>query len=459
MSALNLKLNEEFLKQFGLDRRTFKILLIGYIVIALFGAFLLRTNLANKANISFLDAFFTSTSAISMTGLIVKNTASDFTLLGQIIILVLVQIGGLGYMGIGLFVYILIRKKAGFNARNLLKESLLYPSMDGLFKFFKKVLFFIFAIEFVAALLLTLRFALEMDFLKALWFGIFHSISAFNNSGFTIFENGLLDFKHDLFVNIIISSLVIIGGLGYFVLVELYFFQRKRLQNLSLHSKLVILATIFLILFSTLIIFIFEYSNPHTIGNFSFFDKILSSYFIAINYRTAGFNTIEMGNLYDASLFFGSLFMVIGGAPGGTAGGMKITTMMVLLLYAYWSIRDGRVRIFGYEIPQEIISKAFIIAVGSAVYIVVAVILISLLESEFEFLALFFETSSAFATVGMSVGDGGNLSLCALFKEPSKIIIIIMMLSGRIGVFAFLLSVFKKDKAVHLKFPSGKINL
>ncbi|TKX28680.1 TrkH family potassium uptake protein [Campylobacter estrildidarum] len=447
------------MRQFGLDRRTFKILLIGYIIIALIGAALLHLNFAHTTPINFLDAFFTSTSAVSMTGLVVKNTATDFTFIGQIIILMLIQIGGLGYMSIGFFVYILIRKKVGFSGKNLLKESLFYPTMDGLFKFFKKVLLFIFIIELTGAVFLTMRFTLDMDFKQALWFGIFHSISAFNNAGFSIFEYGLSGYKHDIAINLIITALIIIGGLGYFVLVELYFFQRKRLQNLSLHAKVVAMATIFLIIFSTLIIFALEYSNSKTIGNFSFFDKILSSYFTAVNYRTAGFSTLDINHLYDASLFFGSLFMVIGGAPGGTAGGMKITTVVVLLLYAYWSIRDGRVRIFGYEISQETISRSFIIAIGSAVYIVIAVILLSLLESHFDFLPLLFETSSAFATVGISVGNGGTLSLCALFSNPSKIIIIIMMLSGRIGVFAFFISVFKQDKAIHVKFPEGKINL
>lgn len=151
--------------------------------------------------------------------------------------------------------------------------------------------------------------------------------------------------------------------------------------------------------------------------------------------------------------------MVIGGAPGGTAGGIKITTLVVLLFYVYWSIRNGRVRIFNQEISQETISRAFIITVGSAVYIVIAVILISLLESKFNFIYILFEISSAFATVGISVGDGGTLSLCALFSDSSKIIIIIMMLSGRIGVYAFLLSIFKEDKSTHIKFPEGKIYL
>ncbi len=447
------------MKQLSLDRNTFKILLSGYIIIALLGAIILNSSWASVAPISFIDAFFTSTSAISMTGLIVKNTAMNFTLAGQIIILILIQIGGLGYMSIGLFIYILIRKKFGFNGKNLLKESLLYPSTEGISKFFKNVVLFVFLIELIGAILLTMRFMLEMNFAKALWFGVFHSISAFNNAGFSIFESGLTPYKHDLAINIIITSLIIIGGLGYFVLVELYFFQKKRIQNLSLHTKVVILATISLIVFSTLVIFLLEYSNPNSIGNFSIFDKILSSYFTAINYRTAGFNTLDMSALHDASLFFGSLFMVIGGAPGGTAGGMKITTLVVLLFYVYWSIRNGRVRIFNQEISQETISRAFIITVGSAVYIVIAVILISLLESKFNFIYILFEISSAFATVGISVGDSGTLSLCALFSDSSKIIIIIMMLSGRIGVYAFLLSIFKEDKSTHIKFPEGKIYL
>ncbi|QWU79744.1 potassium transporter [Campylobacter novaezeelandiae] len=447
------------MKQFGLDRRTFKILLIGYIIIALIGALLLLCDWAHTKSISFLDAFFISTSAVSMTGLVTKNIATDFTVYGQIIILALIQIGGLGYVGIGLLVYILIRKKVGFDGKNLLRETLLYPSMDGLFKFFKKVLLFILAIELCGAILLTLRFALEMNFSKALWFGLFHSISAFNNAGFSIIKTGLMDYKHDLAINFIITTLIIIGGLGYFVLIELYFFQKKRLQNLSLHAKIVIIATVFLILFSTFIIFTFEYSNTKTIGNFSFFDKLLASYFTAINYRTAGFSTLDLGGLRDASLFFGSLFMVIGGAPGGTAGGMKVTTIVVLLVYAYWSIKNGRVRIFNYEIPQETINKAFIIAIGSAVYIIVCVILLSLLNPDIRFITLLFETSSAFATVGVSVGDGGSLSLSALLNEPSKIILIVLMISGRIGVFAFLLSVFNKDKTMYIKYPEGRINL
>ncbi|STA73462.1 TRK system potassium uptake protein TrkB [Campylobacter lari] len=253
--------------------------------------------------------------------------------------------------------------------------------------------------------------------------------------------------------------MIIIGGLGYFVLLELYFFSKKRFASLSLHTKLVLTSTIILIVFASLVVFLFEYHNPKSIGEFSLFDKIMSAYFTAVNYRTAGFNTLDLSAFKDASLFFGSLFMIIGGAPGGTAGGIKVTTIAVLLIYAYWSIKDSNARIFNFEIPTETINKAFIIAVSSIVYIITCVLLLSLIEDNKSFLPLLFETSSAFATVGVSVGDGGTLSLSALFNPESKLIIILLMLSGRVGVLAFLFSIFFKEKEKYLNYPKGKIIL
>ncbi|WP_407919967.1 TrkH family potassium uptake protein [Campylobacter sp. US33a] len=435
------------------------MLFLGYIFIALAGAFILTLKGMHKNPISFIDALFTSTSAISMTGLIVKNTANDFTFWGQFVILCLIKIGGFGYMGLGLFVYLLIRKKIGFSGKNLLKESMIYPTMDGLLGFLKKVFLFVFIIELCGAILLSLRFMLEMDIKHAVWSGIFHSISAFNNAGFSIFETGLMSYRQDIWINLVITSLIIIGGIGYFVLLEVYFFQKKRLATLSLHTKIVLTMTFTLIIFATLVIFLLEYNNIKSIGSFSLFDKILSSYFTAVNYRTAGFNTLDFSTFKDASLFFGSLFMVIGGSPGGTSGGIKVTTVAILLIYAYWTIRGGRIRIFKYELSQDVISKAFVISIGSSIYMILCVMLLSLLESDHPFLTLLFETSSAFATVGVSVGDGGTLSLSALFGSESKLIIIIMMISGRIGIFAFLLSIFIQEKEKYIRYPEGKVYL
>lgn len=447
------------MKEIISDRKTVRIIAFGYITIAIIGAFLLTLNFAHKHQISFLDALFTSTSAISMTGLIVKNTATDFTFYGQMIILALIQIGGFGYIGIGLFIFIIVRKKIGFAGRNLLKESSIYPTMEGILKFLKKIILFVVIIELSGAMLLLFKFVLIYDFKHALWHSIFHSISAFNNAGFSTFKNGFMDYKTDVYVNLIITSLIIIGGIGYFVLLELYFFQKKRLASLSLHTKIVLSSTAILIIFSTILICVFEYHNTQSIGKLSIFDKILASYFTAVNYRTAGFNTLDFSTFKDVSLFFGSLFMIIGGAPGGTAGGVKVTTMAVLLVYTYWVIKDGRVRIFGQELPQETINKAFIIATSSIFYILVCVTLLCYFEENKYFLILLFETSSAFATVGVSVGDGGTLSLSAILSNNSKILLIILMISGRVGTYAFLLSIFKPEKEKFIKYPQGKIYL
>lgn len=447
------------MRQIYFDRRTVRFLFSGYVIIAIVGAFLLKLDGVCKTPISFVDALFTATSAVSMTGLIVKNTALDFTFAGQAIILFLIQIGGLGYMGLGVFIYVLIRKKIGFSEKNMLKESLIYPHMDGVIDFLKKILCFVFVAEFVGGVLLSLRFALIMDFDEALWSGFFHAISAFNNGGFSTFEMGIIAYRGDVWVNFIITSLVFIGGIGYFVLLELYLFQQKRLANLSVHTKLVLTSTVILVVCATLVIFLFEYANEKSLGGLSLLDKILSSYFTAINYRTSGFNSLDLGTFKDASLFFGSLFMVIGGGPGGTSGGIKVTTAAVLLIYTYWVIKNGRVRIFHHEIPEEIIKRAFVIAVGSMSYVIVCVVILSLLEEDFRFISILFETTSAFATVGFSVGDGGTLSLSALFDNDAKLVIIILMISGRIGIFAFLMAIFTKEKEKYLKYPEGKVYL
>lgn len=448
------------MKQTHLDRRSIRVLFLGYVGIAIFGAFILRLDIMSKSDMSFIDALFTSASAISMTGLIVKNIATDFTIWGQIFLLFLIQIGGLGYMGLGIFFYLLIRKKIGFNERNMLKESLIYPHIDGVIDFLKKIVIFVFITEFVGAVLLSLRFALEMSMPQAIWNGLFLSISSFNNAGFTLFEYGLMPYRQDFWINFIVTTLIIIGGIGYFVLLELYLFKKKRLGTLSIHTKIVLSGTVILIILATVVVFLFEYANKNSIGSFSLFDKLLSSYFISVNYRTSGFNTIDLNTLKDASLFFGSLFMVIGGGPGGTSGGIKITTAAVLIIYTYWVIKNARAaHIFHYEIPEETIRKAFVITVGSIMYVIICVIIVSLLEQEYRFINILFEVSSAFATVGVSTGDGGTLSLSALFSNESKLIIILLMITGRIGIFAFLISMFTQEKEKFLRYPQGKVYL
>lgn len=447
------------MKQLSFDRNTVRFIFLGYIILAFLGAFILSLKGISRNEISFIDALFTASSAISMTGLTVKNTASDFSFLGQVVIITLVQIGGFGYMGLGILIYVVMRRKVSFSGQNLLKESLAYPSMNGVIGFFKKIVLFVFLVELVGALLLFLSFALETDPKQALWHALFHSIAAFNNAGFSTFETNLMPYRSNFWVNFVISSLIIIGGVGYFVVVELYFFSKKSITRLSIHAKLILYSTLILLVFSTAAVFLFEFSNPKSLGELSLFDKLLSSYFTAVNYRTSGFNTLDLSAFKDASLFFGSIFMFIGGGAGGTAGGIKITTAAVLLIYTYWIIKGGRTRIFKREITQETINKAFVIAVSSMIYVSVCIMLLCLIEADKRFIFILFETVSAFATVGLSVGDGGTLSLSALFSNEAKIVVIIMMITGRIGTFAFLISIFLQEKKKFIKYPEGKVYL
>jgi len=447
------------LKKIHIDRKTARNLFMGYILLAFFGAFLLQIEGVAKKDISFIDALFTSASAISMTGLIVKNTATDFNFLGQCIILFWIQIGGLGYMGFGMFIYALIRSKIGFSEKNLLKDSLAASSSEQIIPNLKKIVYFVFIAELIGAVLLIAVFALEMPFKEALWHGFFHSISAFNNAGFSTFEAGFMNYRSNFWINTIVTSLIIIGGVGYFVVLELVMYQRKRILHLSLHSKIVLLASAILVIGGTIVVFLFEYSNAKSLGELSLFDKILASYFASVNYRTSGFNTLDFSAFKDASLFFGSLMMMIGGGSGGTAGGIKVITVAVLAIYTYSLIKNAPARAFRQEIPQSVINKALVIFLASGIYIIICTLILSLLEQDTRFLWVFFEVSSAFATVGLSVGNGGTVSLSALFSDASKALIIIMMISGRIGIFAFLLAIFLNEKNKYIKYPEGKIYL
>nr|WP_232817672.1 TrkH family potassium uptake protein [Helicobacter burdigaliensis] len=443
-----------------MNRYNARYLLIAYTLIAFIGALLLVLPPMHKSSIDFIDAFFMTTSAVSVTGLIVKNTGADFTFFGQLVLICIIQIGGFGYMSVTSFVYLLLRKKIDYKNRQLIKDNLSLPTMQGTIGFIKKMFILVLLIEAVGALLLSMRFMLEYPFLEAVWLGIFHSISAFNNAGFSVFESGLMAYRDDLAINLIITTLIIAGGLGYLVLLECYYRLKRKNEKLSTHTKTVLITTAFLIIVAFLSVFLLEYKNPKSIGEFSLWQKILSSYFAAVNYRTSGFNTLDLSLFQDASLFFGSIFMVIGGAPGGTAGGIKVTTFAILFIYTFSILRNSKEAIvFHRTIAQDTINRAFVIVALSSVYISVCVMILSLFENGGSrgFLALLFEVCSAFGTVGLSMGDGGILSLSANFDSMGKFIIILLMLSGKVGVLAFALSIVVAKKKTRISYPETKI--
>ena len=412
---------------------------------------------AHYGEIRFIDALFTSTSAVCVTGLIVKDTPVDFTPIGQVIIMLLIQIGGLGYMTAVTFLAVMRRQKLGHRDRLILQESLNYPGMDGLVRFLKIVFGSIFIIEVIGMIVLTLRFWVDMPIEKAAWFGIFHAVSAFNNAGFSLFSDNMMGYSKDVVINLTIPILIILGGVGYLVLTELYHYRKKEILRLSTHTKIVLIMTVILIVMGMGLLLSLEWNNAFKMLSWN--EKLLAAWFASVNYRTAGFNTIDLSTLSDANLFFSTFFMMIGGAPGGTAGGIKITAVALALIGVWYTLRgDTHAHIFRRSISQYQINKAYAIIFIASIYVVFSTVLLSEVE-RLPFLRTLFEACSAFGTVGLSTGNGGVLSYSALFSDWGKANIILLMFMGRIGVFAFTLVIVGKAVQSRIKYAEGKVVL
>lgn len=446
--------------------------MLSYVGIIIFGALLLMLPWMHNGHLSFLQSLFTSTSAFTCTGLIIKDTSSDFTFWGQLVILTLIQVGGFGYMTLlGLF-YVFLHKKISNREKNLIRESMNYPSHYGIVRFIKKVVVFVVLIEGMGALILSgyFYFVKDFGFLEGVWAGIFHSISAFNNAGFSIFHTNLMEFQASIVINVVVSVLIISGGLGYLVLIELFQFidacrrsfflsgsQDPRSKRLSLHGKIVLSYTVFLLLCGLAMILLIEWNNVKSIGSFGIFDKILSSFFMSVNYRTSGFNTIDLSGLSDPSLFLASILMNVGGAPGGTAGGIKITTLAILLAFCIALFSDRPVRIFKRGVAESSVKKAIAMFIVASLSLIFSIFLILVFETNVRFIHILFEVSSAFATVGVSVGNGGILSLSANFSQSSQIVIMFLMLMGKMGVLTLWFAFKWRSKKTRIQLQEERI--
>jgi len=355
------------------------------------------------------------------------------------------------------FMAVIRKQKIGHRDRLILKESLNHPGMDGLVRFLKIVFASIIIIEAVGMLILTLRFWVDMPFDKAIWFGTFHAISAFNNAGFSLFSDNMMSFRGDFVINMTIPLLVILGGLGYIVLLEIYNFRRDRLLRISTHTKIVLWMSGILILIGMTLLLSLEWNNPKSFGGLDTYEKILAAWFASVNYRTAGFNSIDFSTLTDSNLFFSTFFMMTGGSPGGTAGGIKTTAVALALIGVWYTLRgDTNVHIFRRSIAQYQINKAYAVIFVASFYVVMTTIILSEVE-HLPFLRILFETTSAFGTVGLSTGDGGVLSYSALFSDWGKFNIIVLMLMGRVGVFAFTIIIVGKAIESRIKYAEGKV--
>ncbi len=436
-----------------------RILAAGFLSMISVGTVLLSLPIASATgrSIPLVDALFTSTSAVCVTGLITKNTATDFSLFGKIVILMLIQAGGLGYMTISTILSLLIGKRISLRDRLIMAEAYNVLSLEGLVRFTKTIFKITIALEFMGAFVLFFRWLPQMEPKDALFHAVFQSVSAFNNAGFTSFPDNLARFQGDPTVNLTIMLLIIMGGIGYIVISDTYRFFTGQVIRLSFHTKMVYVTTLILVSAGTIVFFLVEGRNPGSIANLPFHQKVLVSLFHSVTTRTAGFNTVDIGRLAYPTLFAFILLMFIGASPGGTGGGIKTTTFSVMCTALWCTMRGQRdATAFRKRIPPETVARSFFIATSAMIFVVTGTIIVLLLEKG-QLLPTLFECVSAFGTVGLSTGNGGNLSLVANFGPFGKLMIIILMFTGRVGPLTIGAAFIYKGEVKVYKYPEGKI--
>lgn len=429
---------------------TTQIILLSFLVTILMGSLLLALPIssANGIAVPYIDALFTATTATCVTGLVTLPTVSTWSIFGQAVILLLIQIGGLGIITIMSGLMILFNKKMGIGDRLLIQDAFNLNTMSGLVKFIKNVLFGTLIIEGIGAALYMIVFIPEFG-AKGVWISVFNAISAFCNAGIDIIaENSLCNYATNPLINIVTSVLIILGGLGYIVWWDvLRVFKsrspknRKIFRHLTLHSKIAITVTAGLILVGAILIFIFEYANPLTIGELSLFDKVQVSLFQSVTTRTAGFASVPQENLTNASAAISIILMVIGGSPVGTAGGMKTVTIAVLICSTLATISNkNSATLFGRRISEDSVKKAVAVAVAFFTICTTSTVLL-LATSNASVIDVVYETISATATVGLS------RNLTATLNTFGKIIIIVTMYFGRVGPISLAVALGSKNES------------
>ena len=436
--GIQKKMYQRFVEKKPKQMNATQVIAVVFALLILLGAGLLSLPVASRSGVScgFRAALFTATSATCVTGLTLFDTFTQWSGFGQIVIISLIQIGGLGFMSIATMVVFLLRRKVGLKQRLLMAQALSLNDMQDVVRLQKWVIFGSFSIEAMGALILTLRFLPEYGFGTALKWGVFHSISAFCNAGFDIFGcitpgASLMEFNSDPVVLLTLGSLVTIGGLGFLVWQEVA--SVRRFKKMSVYTRLVLATTLILLLFGTVCIAVLEWNNPATIGDMSLGDKLLNSFFQSVTLRTAGFAAVDQAGLTEAGKGVSIALMLVGGSSGSTAGGVKTVTMMVLLLFI-WARARGKssVCVFRRTIAQDHVMNAMTIVaivVGLAVFGSVFICA----TSPVGFTDALYESVSALATVGLTAGVTGKLSVAA------QILIIIFMYFGRVGVLTISL--------------------
>lgn len=432
-----------------------QVIAYGFLTIIIIGTCLLKLPFATNSGKScdWLTALFTATSSTCVTGLVVVDTYTYWSRFGQIVILLLIQIGGLGFMSIGISLLMFFRQKVGLNQRGLMQESISANELGGMVKLVKIIIAGTAIVEATGAILLMFRFVPLVGFWEGVFYSVFHSISAFCNAGFDLmgrFEpySSLSMFYNDAYINIIMILLITIGGIGFMVWQDVLS-KKKNYKKYRLHTKIVLSMTAAIFVVTTLLFLFFEWNQ--SMEGMTFKERLLSSMFSTVTARTAGFNTIDTASLSDAGKFLTVILMFIGGSPGSTAGGIKTTTILVIGLYLWSNIRNSSgVNIFGRRLDDEVIKRASLAFFINIMLAISAILIICSMES-LNFIDIMFEVFSAIGTAGMSTGITRDICVA------SKLILVLLMYCGRIGSMTFAMSFVERKFKNPIKLPVEKI--
>ena len=400
-----------------------------------------------------IEGIFTATSAVCVTGLTVNDVSTTYNLIGKTIILVLIQLGGIGLITFSSLLILLISKEISYYTKKIVQEDINAETVFNIQKYIKKVIITVLLIELIGAAVLFFEFIKKFKFLKAIYYSVFHSVSAFCNAGFSLFSDNLESFKGSIIINTVIPILIIVGGLGFSTIINVYKYLRKKDKRITTTSKITLKVTLGFVVFGAFFIFIFEHANIKTIGNYTFIEKIGAAFFQSVTTRTAGFNTMSLAGMKEITALLFIFFMFIGASPGSTGGGVKTTTFGLIVLGVITIIKNEEyIEYNGRKISWTNFNRAISIVFISVCYIVIILFLLILLEPDINVMNLLFELVSAFGTVGVT------RNLTPYLGNISKILVIITMFVGRVGPLTIVSALsLKKIKSGKYKYPEENI--
>lgn len=438
---------------------TMQILALGFFCTIFLGALLLSLPVCNRQPIRFMDALFTSVTAVCVTGLVTVVPAAQFTLAGKIVLLILIQIGGLGIIACATGFFVILKRRITVRDRIIIQETYNMQGLSGLIAFVLRILKGTFLVEGIGAACYAVQFVPEYGLLKGVGYAVFHAVSAFCNAGIDILGgDSFAHYVHNPIVNFTTMALIILGGIGFTVwydLIQNFRRSRKRIfTKLSLHSKIALAMTAFLLVAGTALFFLLEHKNPDTIGAMSPGEKWLASAFHSVSTRTAGFATVRQADLRPGTKFITTLLMFIGGSPGGTAGGVKTTTIAMLALTCLNVIYGKRdTECFGRKVPVENLRTGFSVVMAAFGFLITGVTLLTVFEPKIDFLSLLYEAVSAIGTVGLSA------DVTARLGTAGKIVIMCLMYIGRLGpvTIALLFGTRKNTRERIRELPEQRI--